>query len=238
MTATHVFRAEATLTEVSTNGMSDAGSLASRFSGLASLAGVSLNGGGQSRESQAVLHSRWLSEEFIRRNKLTPAIMGNAQPQSLWMAVDKFRQAILSITDSKEKARRRSPVQWREPKEAARWANDYVALANEVLRLRALEDSSRNIRYLNEQITRTDAVGVQRVMYELIENETKVHMLANTRKEYAFTVVDPAVVPEQRVWPRRGLMVITGFGVGLVLGVLLALVLNLFGRYREETAAS
>jgi uncharacterized protein involved in exopolysaccharide biosynthesis len=235
MTATYVYRAETTLTEVTTNGMGDAGSLASRFGSLASLAGVSLGGNGQARESQAVLHSRWLSEEFLRRNKLTPKLMGNAPP-SLWLAVDKFRGTVLSFAESKEKGTTTVAMQWRDPKEAAEWANAYVALANEVLRLRALEDSTRNIKYLREQIAKTDVVGVQRVMYELIENETKIHMLANTRTEYAFTVVDPAAVPEQRVWPRRGLIVMSGFAGGVLVGLFLALAVNLFVRYRRETA--
>ncbi len=237
MTATLVYRAEVTLTEVNTGSMGDTGGLASRFSGLASLAGVNLNTGGQTRESQAVLHSRWLSEEFIRRNDLTGALMGKARPLSLWMAVDKFRGTVLSFADSKEKGTTQVAIQWRDPKEAARWANEYVALANETLRLRALEDSTRNIKYLNEQIARTDVVGVQRVMYELIESETKVHMLANTRKEYAFTVVDPAAVPEQRIWPRRGLLVGSGFAVGGILGLLLALVVNFFSRFRAGASA-
>jgi len=235
MTTTFVYRAEATVTEVTTNGMGDAGSLASRFGSLASLAGVTLGGNGQTRESQAVLHSRWLSEEFIRRNKLTAKIMGKGPP-SLWLAVDKFRTTVLSFAESKEKGTTTVAIQWRDPKEAAAWANGYVALANEVLRLRALDDSTRNIKYLNEQIAKTDIVGVQRVLYELIENETKIHMLANTRTEYAFTVVDPGAVPEQRVWPRRGLMVMTGVAAGLFVGLFLALALNMLARYRRETA--
>ncbi len=116
---------------------------------------------------------------------------------------------------------------------AARWANDYVALANEIVRTRALEDSSRNIRFLKEQIPKTDIVEIQRALYGLVENETKVNMLASTRKEYAFTVVDPAVSPEERVWPRRTLIVVTGGFLGGVLGVLLALAHNMWRRYRN-----
>ncbi len=74
-------------------------------------------------------------------------------------------------------------------------------------------------------------------MYELIENETKSRMLANTRKEYAFTVVDPASAPEDRIWPRRSLMVITGVAIGGILGLLAALTVDMFIRYRNETAA-
>jgi uncharacterized protein involved in exopolysaccharide biosynthesis len=65
-------------------------------------------------------------------------------------------------------------------------------------------------------------------MYNLIESETKTLMLANARAEYAFTVVDPAVVPEERVSPRRTLMVLSGLFIGMVVGVLIAWVRNRF----------
>jgi uncharacterized protein involved in exopolysaccharide biosynthesis len=233
LTAKLVYRAEAVVTEVSTSGMGNMGGLASRFGGLASLAGINLNGGnGDTQSAVAVLNSRHLAEQFVADNKLVPVVLRGAGRQSVWLAADYFRQKILSITESKEKGTITIAAQWTDPKVAAQWVNDYIALANETLRVRALEESSRNIKYLNEQIGRTDVVGVQKVMYELIESETKSHMLANTRKEYAFTVVDPASAPEDRIWPRRSLMVGTGMALGGILGLLVALVVNAWVRYR------
>ena len=109
-----------------------------------------------------------------------------------------------------------------------------MALANETLRSRALSDSSRNIQYLKEQIAKTDVVELQRVMYGLIEIEMKTLMLANARTEYAFTVVDPGVTPERRVWPRRTLMVLSGGVLGVFLGFLLALAHSIWRRHRAE----
>jgi uncharacterized protein involved in exopolysaccharide biosynthesis len=67
---------------------------------------------------------------------------------------------------------------------------------------------------------------LRRVIYNLIENETKTLMLANAREEYAFAVVDPAVPPELRISPRRRVMVLVGLMLGLVLGTLAAFALN------------
>jgi len=61
---------------------------------------------------------------------------------------------------------------------AARWANGYVALANELVRSRALDDAKRNVAYLNEQIARTNEVELRRIMYNLVEDQTKTLMLA------------------------------------------------------------
>jgi uncharacterized protein involved in exopolysaccharide biosynthesis len=115
-------------------------------------------------------------------------------------------------------------VDWTDAAGAARLANSFVSLADEVLRARAMEDASRNIEYLNRQIAATDVVEVQRVMYKFVESETKTLMLANARREYAFTVVDPAVPPELRYYPRRTAMVAIGAIVGLLLGIAAAAV--------------
>jgi uncharacterized protein involved in exopolysaccharide biosynthesis len=155
-------------------------------------------------------------------------------PPSLWFAVNAFREKVLAIVDDDDRGTTTIEMKWTDPKLTARWANEFVALANQLIRTRALDESSRNIKYLNDQIAKTNVVEIQRVMYNLIENETKTHMLANGRQEYAFTVVDPAVVPERRIWPRRTLMVLTGGVLGVVLGVILALAHDFWSRYRTK----
>ncbi|MEO8016291.1 MAG: Wzz/FepE/Etk N-terminal domain-containing protein [Pseudomonadota bacterium] len=235
MTTPFVYRADVTITPVSSgdNGM---GALGGRLGSLAGLAGVSLPSGGPTQESLAVLRSRHLTEIFLARYKLQDRILGNAAKQSLWLAVDRFRQVVLSFRQEKESGTTIVSMQWKDPAEAAKWANAYVALANEILRNRAIEDSTRNIKFLNEQISKTSVIEIQKVMFGLVENETKNHMLASTREEYAFTVVDPAATPESRVWPRRGVMVLTGLGLGIGFGAFLALGLNFWRRHRKALA--
>ena len=236
MTTPFVYQAEVTITPVS-NTDSGMGALSSRLGSLAGLAGVSLPQGGAAQESQAVLRSRHLSETFITRYKLEERILGNAPKQSLWFAVDRFRQLVLSFRQDKENGTTIVSIKWKDPAEAATWANAYVALANEILRNRALEDSSRNIKFLNEQISKTAVVEIQKVMFGLVESETKNHMLASTRTEYAFTVVDPAVTPESRVWPRRSVMTLTGLALGIALGAFVALGFNFWRLHRKALAA-
>ena len=56
-------------------------------------------------------------------------------------------------------------------------------------------------------------------MYNLIESETKNKMLANTRQEFAFRVIDKAVVPEEPFKPNRKLIVLFGGLIGVILGI-------------------
>jgi uncharacterized protein involved in exopolysaccharide biosynthesis len=233
LSATHIYRAEVVVTEARDESMGGAASLANQLGGLASIAGINLAKGGTSYEAQAVLRSHHLVEEFVRRNGLVTEFLANSEePPTLWFAVREFREGVLSIQEDEDSGTTTIAIEWTDPIVAARWANEFIALANEITRTRALDQSSRNIKYLSDQISKTNVVEIQRVMYSLIENETKTHMLANVRQEYAFTVVDPAVAPEQRIWPRRTLMVLTGGVLGVFLGVILAFAHSMWSRYR------
>lgn len=241
LTAIPIFRAEVVVTIVEDNHMGGGGlqSLANQFGGIASMAGLNLGGGASTEhEYQAILESRHVVEEFVKRNDLLPVMKINpALPQPMWFAVEKFKTTVLKFDEDKVKGITTVSVEWSDPAVAARWANAFVALANEIVRTRAREDSSRNIDYLNKQVAQTNVVELQRVMYNLIQQETKTLMLANAREQYAFNVVDPAVVPGIRVRPKRTLIVLSGLFIGGICGVLVAWIRNKFiGRSAEPDA--
>jgi LPS O-antigen subunit length determinant protein (WzzB/FepE family) len=230
------FRAEVVVTEVRDRGLGNVGSLANQLGGLASLAGVNLGGvgGNPGQESAAVLESHHLAEEFIRRNGILPELLhGSSKPPTIWLGVKAFTQGVLTIRKDLHKGVTTVDIEWTDPATAARWANSYVALANELVRARALNESNRNITYLNEQVAKTDSVDLRKVMYNLIENETKTLMVANGRVEYAFQVVDPAVAPEIKLGPHRLLITFIGLMVGFGLGSAVAFMVEQIRRFRH-----
>jgi uncharacterized protein involved in exopolysaccharide biosynthesis len=224
LTATPMFRAQIVVTEVHDTGMGGGASgLMGQLGGLASIAGLNLNSNGPDAERMAVLESRGLVQEFVKRFNLAALINGKdifSDPE--WYAVERFRKNVIEVKEEKLKDTVVINVEWRDPTVAARWANDFVALANELLRERAILESTRNIEYLNKQLPQTSVVEVQHAIYGLIEAETKSLMLAHGRAEYAFTVVDPAVPPAFRFSPRRTLIVISGVLLGGFFGVFIA----------------
>ncbi|HEX4240767.1 MAG TPA: GNVR domain-containing protein [Steroidobacteraceae bacterium] len=223
LTATPLFRAQVVVTEVHDTGLGAGGGLMGELGGLASIAGLNLDMNGPGAERAAVLESRGLVDAFVARYDLTPLINGDAKGKnSRWLAVERFRKNVLDLHEDKIKGTTTVTFDWKDPVVAARWANDFVALANELLRARAIAESTRNIEFLNQQLTKTNQVEIQQAIYRLIEGETKQLMLAHGRLEYAFTIVDPAVVPEVRVSPRRTLMVISGLFIGGLLGAIAA----------------
>ncbi len=238
--ATPIFSASAVITPVSDSNTGGAAGLVGQLGSLGSLVGMNLGQNVAGRESQAVLSSRRLTEEFIRQNDLVAALSPTtSESLTLWHAVRQFRELILTIRENEADGTTTVSINWTDPVVAAQWANEYVALANELIRASAKADSERNIEYLNEQLEQTNIVELQRVMYNLIETETKTLMLANARAEYAFTIVDPAVAPEVRSSPWRTMIVLSGVALGFFAGVLLAFAINLFQqiRTREQNEA-
>jgi uncharacterized protein involved in exopolysaccharide biosynthesis len=231
ITAVPIYEADVTVAPVRNTALNSASLLSNQFGGLASLAGLNLPGSDQDRERQAILESHYLISEFIRRNQLLPVLLAHVKvPPSLWRGVAKFHSSVLEITEDKLKGLTTISIYWTDPEIAAKWANGLVALANDLVRTRALENSGRSVEYLNKQIAKTNVLELQRVMYDLVEDQTKTLMLANAQDEYAFTVVDPAVPPEERISPKRKLIVASGLIIGLILGSALALMRNFFAR--------
>jgi uncharacterized protein involved in exopolysaccharide biosynthesis len=235
-TATPSFRAETAIIQVSNHGLGGASSIANQFGGLASLVGVNLgSANGPGKEADGLLRSRMLCNEFVKRYDLRPVLFKNAKkPPSLWFAVRQFQLGVVTIKEDKRSGLTLVSVNWTDPVVAARWANDFVALANELLRARAVEESKASIAYLTDQVTHTNVVEIQHVMYSLIENETKNLMLASVKPEYAFAVVDPAVPPEVRASPRRTLLILLGLAFGMVAGAVIAFAHNGIRQHRAQ----
>jgi uncharacterized protein involved in exopolysaccharide biosynthesis len=239
LNATPVYRAETVVTAARSGGASSgAALLAAQLGGAEGLSGVTLMpAGGADMAAEAVLESSHLVEEFIQRNDLLPELYRNApKPPTLWFAVKRFKEGVLTIHKDVHRGVITIGMEWSDPRTAAGWANGFVALANEIIRTRALDESSRNIAYLNRQVAQTNVLELRQIMYEVIESETKTLMLANGRTEYAFEVVDPAVAPGIRIRPHRSFMVLTGVVFGLCIGVVIVLVLDRIARHRRGAA--
>lgn len=230
LTATPMYRADVVIMQVKQSSLGGpAASVASQLGEVASLAGVSL-GSDNSREPIAVLKSRDVVAKFIQKYQLVPTLLkGSSQHANMWFAVQYFGAQVLTIHEDPREGVTTVSIRWKEPVTAAQWANDFVALVNELLRERDLEEATKDIAYLKDQISNTKDEDLRVVLYNLIQSEDKTLMLANERQAYAFTVVDPAVTPGQRVSPKRSLIVIAGLMAGLLLGILVALAMNVFG---------
>jgi len=234
-----VFSADVLLAPVTQSGSGGGASLAnSQFAGIASLAGISLPGGGSAQqEAIATLESRIMTNAFINDRNLLPELYEARWDQSaqrwksddpnkiptLWEATRYFDQKIRLVATDKKTGLVTMTIRWRDPVEAADWANDLVLRTNTYLRDKAIDRASKNLQFLQQQLEKTSILEVRQSIYRLMENEIKTLTLAQGATDYAFKVIDPAVVPRRKVSPKRMLFLLGGFAAGVLAGVIYAL---------------
>lgn len=238
---TPVYRVQVVLAPVTEDKSSSLlSSLQTSLGGLASLAGLDIGSDGSSKAvAIATLKSRAMAESFIRERGLMQRFFADAwdaQAQR-WRVADPadaptmddayryFDEEIRFVSEDALTGLVTFSIEWTDPQEAADWAMDYVARTNARLRADAIENARRSIDYLQGERTRTTVVEVQQGIYRLIEAHLGRITLANAREEYAFKVVDPAVVPDPDRFerPKRLLMIVLGCLLGAFLGALLVL---------------
>ncbi|WP_229614539.1 Wzz/FepE/Etk N-terminal domain-containing protein [Vibrio parahaemolyticus] len=129
-------------------------------------------------------------------------------------AFDVFSKEVFEVSQDKESGLYTVSITHYSPYIAREWVNWLIDDINQVMRERAIEETSQNLSYLNTQLEKTAVADMQSTFYKLIEEQTKSLMLAEVQEEFVFKVIDPAVVPELKYGPKRALIciVITIFG--------------------------
>lgn len=131
---------------------------------------------------------------------------------------------VFSISQDKINGLVKVSVEHYSPHIAKHLVDELLIDINNEMRNRDLVQAQRSISYLNTQIEQTNISDVRVMLYSLIEEQTKTLMLANVRDEYIFKTVDPAVVAEKKHGPKRLLIVVFAFILGLILGATVALI--------------
>jgi uncharacterized protein involved in exopolysaccharide biosynthesis len=220
-------------------------------------------------EALAVLGSRELFDTYATRENLLPVLYASkwdAESKS-WNVtgsdVPTLRRAYELLNDSIREINldRRSgivtmSITWKDPVLAVKWARDLVALTNEQLRQRAIEQAKQNMSYLaaamrdaqSQDGTNALAAAIRdaqsqnganilnSALASAYEHALQSYVFANGQAEYGFRIIDPPTVPDprERVWPQRILLIALGF----ILGCVLAAAVILFRTRGERDRAA
>src|SRR5450759_2753257 len=248
----NIYRAEVLLAPVSADDANKGGGLASALGGLgglASMAGISMGGQVSTEENLAVLQSREFLWKFVQEKKLMPILFEDKWDAEAkrWKESDPKKQpgqldvhrlftkgGLLSVDKDKKTELITVAVEWNDAALASDWANALVEDLNLYLAQKTIARSERNLKYLNEELMRAQVEEMRKTLFDLMANEQKQAMLANTQKEFAFKVLDPAVEPDKKIKPKRSLIVIfTAFVAGF-LAILYAFIMESIAKRREE----
>ncbi|MCG9597869.1 Wzz/FepE/Etk N-terminal domain-containing protein [Vibrio sp. Isolate25] len=167
--------------------------------------------------------TRWLNDPDNSELSLEP---------TAWQAYKAFKE-LLNVSEAKDTGIVTVSITHLSPFVAQQWTQWLVKELNLWMKEESLTETNRNIEYLEQQLERTKVVDMQNVFYQLIEEQTKTLMLAEVKDEYAFKVIDPPVVPEEKNGPKRALICVLATLLGGMLGVAIVLVRYAFRREND-----
>ena len=196
-------------------------SVAGQLGGVAALLGGSVGSSRDVNEALATLRSKLLTEDFLQRDGRLdellrvlsgPNLKSENQADQLQTAVDLFQSRILAVGYDVRSNLVTVSITWIDRQLASQWANAYVALANEVMRLREIKDARNRLEFLKREADKAQTLDLRQAIYRLMETQVRSEMLATTKPEFAFRVVDPATPPlvKDYVRPKSWLISLTG----------------------------
>lgn len=216
-----IYRASTTIAPISNGAMINVGgnSALGQVSRLLDVGGFGQ--GNFSRDALGILRSDALISRFISDRGILNQVTrydpeSGKRPPELAEAVRSFKGSILQIDEDKFSGLTTVSIDWDNPATAVEWTNGFVQLANDVVRERSIENATRGNEYLQRELERNSSVELRQAIYGLMESNIKMVMLATTREELAFTIIDPAVLPpaDDYVWPNRLLLAVLGAVLG------------------------
>ena len=148
-----------------------------------------------------------------------------APEPSAWEAYKAFMK-ILTVSEDMETGFVTVSLEHQSPYVAQRWVSLLVSDLNGAMKEKDVTEAERSIDYLKKQLNQVSLAEMRTIFYELIEEQTKIIMLAQVREEYIFKTIDKPVVPQEKAKPSRALICI----LGTMLGGMLA-VMFVFGRH-------
>jgi len=230
-----VFRAEMVIYPVSE--VSDSGrALTQALGQLGAIVGISQQvGGGVVQRNLELLQSKELASSFLREYELVSAVdeMGkgfftnavemlgfglNERGVDQVRNVKYFLRHLVSIrVDSRTNIVHMS-LDWSDPVEAAKVANNFVVFANNYIANLDREQSKSRQEFLERRISEVTNAELRNVFYDLLKHSIRMEMTTSLDSFYAFQVLDPAVPDYDPFWPKTGRVIalFVFFGVALV----------------------
>ena len=222
----------------------------SQYSGLASMAGLSLPSSGDDKTLQAIelIKSRKFVKHLLTFENILPSIMATKSYNSsskellfdektydsetkIWKKKPSYLEAhrayiggVMSISQDKSTGFISINVEHISPVFAKEFLELIIREANVLLRKRDMEESSQALEYLTAELSKTPFVEIKESINSLIEVQLEKQMLAQINEDYILIEIDPPFIAEIKSKPNRSLTVVLGTILGGILSVLIVLI--------------
>ena len=229
-------------------------SIATRYGGLASLAGVAIAKDSSSKSDLiiATLKSRDFFEHLSNIPDIYPYLVAsksydpNTKILSLndriynskkmtWVKskpsiLEAHRNFLNDLTVSKDKRTGFIYLAFQHisPEFAFKMAKTIIIEANNIVRQQHLEESEKALSYLNTALKNTLEIGTKSSITTLLEAQLKVQMIANVREEYVVRTIDQPYLPEWKAGPARLKFIFLASLLGFLTSAFFAMYLHYF----------
>ncbi|WP_105213422.1 Wzz/FepE/Etk N-terminal domain-containing protein [Pseudoalteromonas sp. T1lg22] len=152
---------------------------------------------------------------------------------SLLEVHEKFTNEFLSVSQDKETGLVKIGVKHYSPTVAKELTDKLIAQINSTMRSNDISDAEKSIDYLTSALNETSVADMQKVFYQLIEQQQQTKMLASVRDEYSLKTIDPAVVAERKNGPKRALICIFAALLGSMLSTIFILIRSQYTKSKK-----
>lgn len=97
------------------------------------------------------------------------------------------------------------------------WLEIIISEINESMRKKDVQQAENSIAYLNEIAGSTNIQSLKDAISNLLEGQMQILMLAASNNAYVLEIIDSPIVPEEKSYPKRILIIILGTFMGIFL---------------------
>ncbi|MBU2426211.1 MAG: LPS O-antigen length regulator [Gammaproteobacteria bacterium] len=159
---------------------------------------------------------------YDEKNKLwVRTVVPPRKPEPSFDEAAAVLSALMEISKDKVTGMVKLSFEHLSPELVQLWVQQLVVEVNQTIRHRDMQEAQSSLNYLSKQLQDTKVAEIRSSLAQLIEEQTKTLMLANIREDYVLKVVDPAFLPDEKIKPRRSLVVLMSmFGMALFLMII------------------
>ena len=121
-------------------------------------------------------------------------------------------------------------IEHQSPYFAKKLLENIVTSINMFFRERDKDANLESIKYLKKELRETQLSPIKDSISRLISKEISFSVLIEVNDQYVFKILNPPSVPEFKHKPRRSIICLIGFSIGLLLGFVSAFLLEFNSR--------
>ncbi len=245
----NVYRAEVLMVEAEQIGGSGSGGASGLINSILGNSGLSPMFGGFSSSATskiAVLESRKFTESFVEEYDMLPKLFPEkwdsstnswkGNPPSLWDAYFLISKKVRTVNHDIRKGLITLTIDTNDPKLSMEIANKMISAVNDYIRKESIIETNETIEYLQVELSKTDIVDIKRSLNSLLEDQLKTVMVASTKEEFAFKVIDPGYTPNKKIAPYRALIMVVSTTLSGILSIIIIFVSIMLRNQKSQFA--